>query len=231
MQSVVLATGQEPIDRAIGTIPEIQVMMAVSSREQVPQAVSKANPDILIYAEVLPTTKNVDSVELLVAVKKRFPNIRIIYLAGQMYPEKTRDVERIEKLVSVGIYDVFTKSQLNMTILKEYIYQPNGIENLESFIQPVKQTKTLNDKTKSFEEVKPKFKEQHQKQEESSPYSSIQSASIGQYVTKEEAKHLAAEVMQHVSSDEENENILPTVYIVSSIKPGTVRKNLLKHYH
>lgn len=226
MQSVILATGQEPIDRAIGTIPDIQVMMAVSSREQVPQAVSKVNADILIYAEVLPTTKNVDSVDLLVAVKKRFPNIRIIYLAGQMYPEKTRDVERIERLVSVGIYDVFTKSQLNMAILKEYIYQPNGVENLESFVQPVKQTKTLNDKTKSFEEVKPKFKEQHKKQEreEAPSHSSIQGASIGQYVTKEEAKHLAAEVMQQVSSDEENENILPTVYIVSSIKPGTVTR-------
>lgn len=213
MQRIIMATGQSNIDRAVATIPDVQVLGALKIREQVPQAVSKITPDILIYAEVLPTEKNIDSVELLVAVKKRFPSIRIIYLPGPMYPEKEKDVERITKLAQVGIFDIFTKNGLNLSILRQYIEEPNTIENLEAFIQPKKKTQTMNENTKTLEEVKPRFKENQN--------SNIGSASINAYVSKEEAKHLSREVMAEVTSDVENENILRSVYIISSIKPGT----------
>lgn len=216
MQRIIMATGQEKIDKAVATIPSVTVLGALKAREQVPQAVSQTNPDILIYAEALPTTKNIDSIDLLVAVKKRFPNIRIIYLPGPMYPEKIKDVERIKRLAEVGIYDVFTKNGLNLSILRQYIEEPNTIENLEAFIQPKKKTQTMNENTKSLDEVKPNFKGTKKE-------TTIKNTSINDYVSKEDAKHLSREVMAEVTSDVENENILRTVYIVSSIKPGTVR--------
>ena len=74
----------------------------------------------------------------------------------------------------------------------------------------------MNENTKSLDEVKPNFKGTKKE-------TTIKNASINDYVSKEEAKHLSREVMAEVTSDVENENILRTVYIVSSIKPGTVR--------
>ena len=71
-----------------------------------------------------------------------------------MYPEKERDVERINKLAQAGIYDIFTKNGLNLSILRQYIEEPNTIENLEAFVQPKKKTQTMNENTKSLEEVK-----------------------------------------------------------------------------
>ncbi|NLZ35606.1 MAG: hypothetical protein GX889_12035 [Clostridiales bacterium] len=104
------------------------------------QGVTYYKPDIVIIREGLPG--NEEFSEIILNLKLNYPNIRIIFLAGN------REVgdALLATLVQYGIYDLIIGSKLDCTEIIKKIIIPNTLSDVAHFLPKIKVDERTNKK-------------------------------------------------------------------------------------
>ena len=116
---IVTATGFPSLDRNLAGKEGVQIVGNCYFKSDIMQTVESQNPDILLVTDRLSGDENI--ISLMLETKRTYPDLRILYFAGQL---NTRDMSRVDALgtlVLIGIYDIDTSPRLNIDIVMDLI--------------------------------------------------------------------------------------------------------------
>lgn len=119
------------------TKEEVKFVGEALYRESILQGINATNPNIVIIREGL--VGKGEFSEILLNLKLNYPDIRIIFLAGN------REVgdALLATLVQYGIYDLIVGSKLDCTDIVKKIIKPNKLSDVAQFLPKI----TLDEKT------------------------------------------------------------------------------------
>lgn len=123
---IILATGQDDIDEIIehsDMFSDSYIPIAkIQNRELLMEYCENDTPDILLLGDNIggktPLT------ELLLRLHAVFPEMRIIYLCGDVDAKDNVKKMMLGSLASAGIYDLITKSDISILLLKNILDNP-----------------------------------------------------------------------------------------------------------
>ena len=82
-------------------------------------------PDCMIISDVIKGDEEL--IELLIRVRKEYPSLRIIYLAGTLDQKNVARMDQLGMLVINGIYDIII-GKINPTLIRDVIVYPKARE-------------------------------------------------------------------------------------------------------
>lgn len=181
MERILVATGLPSVDEAIAKIPGYEyIPVKVGYKRDVIEACVNFKPTIIIVTERLSGPEMLSGI--LIDLKQKMPNIRIIYLSGEVSLSDVNKVTRLGAMVMAGIYDIITEKVLNKSLIEGVLSNPRSKKDVEYLLRY--------------------FVEKRKEQDTDIRY-------------EEEAEEILKE-------DDTYDN----VFMVSSIKPGTVTISL-----
>ena len=155
MLNVVLATGIESLNHHINQkiIPLIngQVIANVFSKDELISTAKTLRPDLIIVAKVL-SGANKTILETLLEIHNDLPEIRIIYLAGQLDMNNKEKVLELGTLVTAGIYDIIHEKKLSVSTLIDLIQHPRTRDDVQYLLKYMKTNQVYEDEVVEFEE-------------------------------------------------------------------------------
>lgn len=139
--NVILAVNDKKIEKFMlsGAIPEATVLTSLKRREDVVDSVYHRRPNLLILSADL--TGKLDMREIVSAIKKSRPEVRILYIYGQ------RDEQYklfLDFLVRNGVYDIIL-DDFDNDILTNAIYHETALAEVKGYLLSKEEYETLKD--------------------------------------------------------------------------------------
>lgn len=146
MKTILLATGQTNIDKAItekvaGKVG-CSVIDSIMFKNELLKHCKKHNPDIVIVSKML-GGNDLSVLELLISLKKQLPEIRIIFLAGDVNEKNVEKFNELGMLVLNGIYDILPNKKINLNIIANLILNPKTKEDVCEYTKYISHTDVL----------------------------------------------------------------------------------------
>lgn len=148
-KSVIVASKIASLANIINNIDGFDVITTTSSKDRLISTCKQYAPDILVISEGLDSARNIPTVNFLLAFHNELPNIRIIYLAGQVNMDNIAKVTGLASLVEAGIYDIYHEKKLSKSILIELLTLPKTKKEVCYLLQ---YSETENDDDFEFED-------------------------------------------------------------------------------
>lgn len=120
MNKILLAAGSPSLRAVVERIPNYSICGDIQYKEELLESCERFSPDTVLYAESIKAKGKVSSIELLRSVKRRYPEIRIVYLSGIVKDDDNQRMRLLSSLVEVGIYDIYHEKGIT----------PSGVTNL-----------------------------------------------------------------------------------------------------
>lgn len=127
-KKILMATGQENLDKLVSRFEGYDVIGSLSYRKELEEACAFYNPEIVLVTEGL--TGHEPLFEILIKIKQRHPDIRLIYLAGEVDLRDTDRVNKLGMLVLGGIYDISHEASITVSYLKDLLDRPKTEEQM-----------------------------------------------------------------------------------------------------
>lgn len=126
IQGLLLAIGpQKIVDVLLNSVgSKYEVVGTIRNNDSVERGIEQYNPDVLMIQDGLDATINVDTVDLLVKLRQRYPRLRIIFLAGEVDNNDTYGINRLGVLVENGIYDIYHSKTISKKTLLGLLNNP-----------------------------------------------------------------------------------------------------------
>lgn len=116
---ILIATGNSSINDSFEEHTGYNIIGSAMYSDDLEKAVSKFQPDIILTTEMLKGSKSVNSV--LLQIKSRNPDIRIIYVIGKLDLKSLKQVDSLGLLIMSGIYDIVIEPKITIDMLKRAI--------------------------------------------------------------------------------------------------------------
>ena len=136
-KQVLLATGEPKLNEAIKkNASNFGIYLTgIAENELVFQSCLKEEiPDIILTSKKF-EFNNLSVVDYIIRLKRQLPNIRIIYLAGQLNDFDIVKQKELTKLIEAGIYDIYTEKIISMPLIKQMFLFPKSYEDVLHFTQ------------------------------------------------------------------------------------------------
>lgn len=131
-KKIVLATGQEPINREISKRELYDIVGVAEDRESLSSIIGKTNPSIVLIGEGLPGRGSIPA--LLLDLSGRHPYTRFIYLAGEVPMSDVIRIEPIKMLARAGIYDIIHSGQIKKRELFDLLETPRSNSDISHLL-------------------------------------------------------------------------------------------------
>jgi len=147
-KTIMLASGQDDIDEIIEQSSMFNSTYITThklhNRNLLIEYCENDAPDILLIGDNLGGKSSLT--EILLKIKMRFPETRIVYIAGEVDPKDTAKKTSLGTLVAAGIYDIITKNDLSVIYVKDILDNPMEANDVKKFLEYVKDSglKTKN---------------------------------------------------------------------------------------
>ena len=89
---------------------------------------------------------------ILIDIKQKLPNIRIIYLAGAVDINNVNRVNKLGAMVLSGIYDIITEKKVNKSLIKGILEMPREKSDVEYLLRYFIEKKKDFDVNMEYEE-------------------------------------------------------------------------------
>ena len=137
---LLLATGNTALDAFIeskrkGYFSSFAVVKTCRTREEIfnyINAFTYAPCECILLGSAL--SGDVPLVTLCKSIKMRFPNIRVVYLAGEVDLNDTYRRDELGELVKIGIYDLCTAKSITPTALQELLLHPMCFDDVKNYV-------------------------------------------------------------------------------------------------
>ena len=95
-------------------------------------------PDILLLGENIGGARASTLSEVIFKLHFAFPEMRIIYLCGEVDPKDETRRQQIGNFVAAGIYDIVTTDTLSITALKKLLDVPTEKDAMKEWLENIK---------------------------------------------------------------------------------------------
>lgn len=163
---IITATGQIALDSAVQSIEGVSVIKQITDKKDLISECQKNEPDALLVTDGLIGTENL--IALLLELKKIMPNLRIIYLAGEIDMRDEIKIQGLGMLVISGIHDIVIDRKISVPGLVAILENPKQFKDVEYLTKKFK----LNGKTKKENLIEVELNDN---EEVSSAYSNVYS--------------------------------------------------------
>lgn len=136
MKKIIVASGNSTIDEEIHNFNGYKVLATVEYKNELIQACETHQPDILVLGEGLAGQES--SIEIMLKMVKDFPNLRVVYLAGQVDLRDEYKVNSLGILVMAGINDIIHERKITLQSLKNLLDNPKTPEQMIYLTKRVK---------------------------------------------------------------------------------------------
>lgn len=155
MKKMLLATGQSNLDNIIinkiAPVVKYEVTGSVSDKNELLKVVSETQPDLIIVSKLL-SGVNITILEAMLILKRENPNLRIIYLAGEIDEKNKEKMNELATLVMAGIYDILHEKTISVNLLKHLIENPKQREQVQYLLKYVKSNVIYEDEIVEIED-------------------------------------------------------------------------------
>lgn len=135
MKGMLLAIKHKALADFLSTKKDYNHSGRVMNNDDVEPAIKKYSPDILVITEGLPAERNKDTVSMLIDLKNKYKNLRIIYLAGGIDESDTFGYRRLGTLVKNGIYDIYHSKNLSKKVLDDLLNNPKSKSDVDYLLR------------------------------------------------------------------------------------------------
>lgn len=146
MKKMLLATGNVSVDKKIieKVAPAVKynVVKTISFKNELIENCLEYQPDLVIVSKML-GGNDVLLLPLLIDLKKKLPNIRIIFLCGEVDKNKREKINELGLLVLNGIYDFLPDKTIKLNPLANLIVKPRKYEDVEEYTRYLVQSNVL----------------------------------------------------------------------------------------
>lgn len=153
MKTIVTATGQEQIDKAIQKLSGFNTVASTLYRDELEDTVSKHQPDILLITNFLVGQSSL--VSALLRIKTKYPNIRIVYLSGEIDLKNERELNSLNLLILSGIYDIIDSRQITLDMINRSLSTEKTIEDISHITKAINEISGDKSLRSGFEFVAP----------------------------------------------------------------------------
>ena len=137
---IILASGQDEIDEIIeqsDMFSETYITIAkIQNRNLLFEYCENDTPDILLVGDNIGGSSSLT--ELLLNLHSTFQEMRIIYLCGEVDPKDNVKKMMLGSLASAGIYDLITKNDISIVLLKSILDKPYQKEDVKEWLEYMK---------------------------------------------------------------------------------------------
>jgi len=167
MKKIIVASGNSKVDDAVRQFQGYEVATSVEYKTELMQACHTHNPDILMVGEGLAGQESL--MQYMLQLVKDFPNLRIVYLAGNVDLRDEHKVNSLGILVMAGVYDIVHERKITLPSLKNLLDNPKTAEQMTYL------TKRVKDSSKAKKESYIEFEipEEEDKEEEEDVYKNL----------------------------------------------------------
>ncbi|MDF2879504.1 MAG: ATPase [Clostridiaceae bacterium] len=134
---IIVASGQNEIDNAIVKFEDYEVVTKIEYKKEIYEACNYFQPNILLVGEGLSGQETLMGV--ILNLVKDFPNLRIIYFAGNVDMRDTAKVNSLGILVMAGIYDIVHEKKITVQMLKHILDNPKTLDNVTYLTKSMKE--------------------------------------------------------------------------------------------
>lgn len=171
MKRMLLATGNQSIDKAIiekvAPVVQCDVVKTLYFKNEVIENCLEHQPDIIIVSKML-GGNDVSLLKVLIELKKKIPEIRVIFLCGEIDRNNKEKLTELGYLVMNGIYDLLPDKTIKLNPLANLIVKPKKLEDVEEYTKYLIPTNVIyKDEMIEIEE------ETEEENEEVNPYKKI----------------------------------------------------------
>lgn len=133
MKKIVLATGMPALESIFTHqrfAAEYNVLSTIQKRDDVLSTLEayRGKIDIIMITDALPG--NGLMLKLLVQIKRKNPDLRVIYLTADVRPNDEKRINNLGLLVMMEIFDIVTSSTLSPKLVYQTLKQPATEENV-----------------------------------------------------------------------------------------------------
>ena len=151
MDRVLVATGLPNLDDAILKIDGFEyVPVTIGYKKDIFEACANFSPDVLIVTEKLSGPEILSGI--LIGLKQKKPNIRIIYLAGAVNLSDSNRVNKLGAMVMAGIYDIITEKVINKSLIEDILLNPRRESDVEYLLRYFVERRRDSDSNIEYEE-------------------------------------------------------------------------------
>lgn len=155
MKTMLLATGQTKLDTIIANkiAPETgyTVVGTVGYKNELLREIKNKKPSLVIVSKLLSGT-DLTLLEYVLTVKREFPNVRIIYLAGEVNDKNKEKFNELATLVLSGIYDIVHEKTITVQLLSYLINNPKDREQVQYLLKYMKTNIVYEDEIVDIQE-------------------------------------------------------------------------------
>lgn len=135
-ERMIAATGQVNMDNAIRKFDNVDVVAIATSKDELVELIATERPSILFIGEGLYGKE--PTIQVILNIKKLFPKLRIIYLAGNVDLTNEARVAGISLLVMSGIYDILYGKKFSAQMFRDAIDFPKAEKDVAIFVKKAK---------------------------------------------------------------------------------------------
>ena len=122
---ILCATGIGNMDSDISKLPDVEIVGTCDNKENLGPKIDDCDPDIVIITDNLYGNGSV--IDLLIKLKRDYPEVRFIYFIGDINKRREKDrMNALGALVLSGIYDIVSGT-VNPNIINDIIRFPMDV--------------------------------------------------------------------------------------------------------
>lgn len=119
---ILSATGIPALDSALSDVENYQIVGTCAIKSEIKLKIEELEPQIVLLSDKLSGEENL--IKLIIELKRLYPYVRFIYLAGNLNPRDTARVDMLGTLVLSGVYDILISQKINIDIVTDVIERP-----------------------------------------------------------------------------------------------------------
>lgn len=139
---ILVASGKKVIDDAVATFENYDVVCSIDDKKDLYDACKNFSPDILLVSEGLWGQEPL--IQILLSLIKDLPNMRIVYLVGQVDMRDEAKVNSLGILVMSGVYDIIHEKKITIHMLRNILDNPKSAESVAFFTRKLNSSSPVN---------------------------------------------------------------------------------------
>lgn len=134
-KNVLVAAKQKQLGDIVSKVAGYNVISTLTSRDHVLSTCQRYRPDILIIAEGTPSSAHDTTTGFLLKLHQAIPDLRIIFLARELQPDDIARTSELGNLVEAGIYDIYCKNKISVSIIAELLSLPKTFKEVSYLLK------------------------------------------------------------------------------------------------
>ncbi len=115
------------------------------TKESALEGIAAVNPDILMVVEGTPSSTGMTTPVFIKKVHRDYPNIRIVYVTGEISPNDVSRYVALGDLVQNGIYDFISGQHLSAKEVLSKLSSPASYDSVKHLVSYANRTEISND--------------------------------------------------------------------------------------